>query len=353
MSGEEIAEGEIKLTQYSRGSGCGCKIAPAMLEEILKNDDSVQSFKNLLVGNESKDDAAVYDLADGNCLISTVDFFTPIVDDAFDFGRIAASNAISDVYAMGGRPVLAIAILGWPIDKISPAVAQQVLAGAKAICREANIPLAGGHSIDSAEPLFGLAVNGLVKKNNLKKNNTALAGDILFLTKAVGTGIIASAQKRGKATEGDVQRAIDVMAELNRVGEELGALAYVNAMTDVTGFGLLGHLIEMMEGSGCSATLDYKSVPLIEGIDSYTKQFIFPDNTYRNWNSFEKKVKGITGPAFIPLCDPQTSGGLLVSVSSKAKEDFIKLMKEKNISCAMQPVGRVTERRDFVVEVAE
>ncbi len=344
---------EVKLTQFSKGSGCGCKIAPSVLEEILRSETAVRSFKNLLVGNESNDDAAVYELNEEQCLISTVDFFTPIVDDAFDFGRIAAANAISDVYAMGGTPILAIAILGWPIDKISPSVAKQVLDGARTVCNEANIPLAGGHSIDSAEPLFGLSVNGIVNKRNLKKNNTANAGDILFLTKPIGTGIIAAAQKRGKANENDVRRAVDVMCELNKAGEELGRLDYVTSMTDITGFGLLGHLIEMMEGSDCSALLDYKSIPLIEGIEEYTKQFIFPDNTYKNWNSYEKKVKGVNGPSFIPLCDPQTSGGLLVSVSPDRNDSFISQMKEKNTSAALQPIGTVTAKKEFVVEVTE
>jgi selenide, water dikinase len=354
MMEETIVTSELKLTQYSRGSGCGCKIAPSILEEILKMDNDIAAFKNLLVGNESNDDAAVYELpGTGNCLISTVDFFTPIVDDAYDFGRIAAANAISDVYAMGGSPVLAIAILGLPIDKIPAAVAKEILEGARAICKEAHMPLAGGHSIDSAEPIFGLAVNGLIKKNHLKKNNSAKPGDILFLTKPIGTGIIAAAQKRGKAKDDDVLTATELMAELNRVGEELGSLNYVNAMTDVTGFGLLGHLLEMMEGSNCSAMLDYKSVPVIKGIESYTSQFIFPDNTYRNWNSYEKKVSGVTGPSFITLCDPQTNGGLLVSVSPSAKSDFIQLMKERNILTALQPIGFVTEKRDFVVEVKE
>jgi selenide, water dikinase len=257
MTGDNLIVSEVKLTQYSRGSGCGCKIAPAVLEEILKREEDIQSFKHLLVGTESKDDAAVYELPDGNCLISTVDFITPIVDDAYDFGRIAACNAISDVYAMGGSPTLAIAILGWPIERISPGIANIVLEGARTVCREANIPLAGGHSIDSTEPIFGLAVNGFVTKEHLKKNNTAQPGDFLFLTKPIGTGILASAQKRGKVSDDDMQRAIGIMTKLNRVGEEFGSLAYVNAMTDVTGFGLLGHLIEMMEGSDSSAHIDF------------------------------------------------------------------------------------------------
>ena len=306
----------IRLTQYSHGAGCGCKIAPNVLEEILKGSESKLKFSSLLVGNESRDDAAVLELGDGNCLISTTDFFTPIVDDAFDFGRIAAANAISDVYAMGGKPILAVAILGWPVDKIPAALAQQVLAGARAICDEANIPLAGGHSIDSPEPIFGLAVNGMIRKDELKKNNTAKEGDLLFLTKPIGAGILATAMKRGKIAEEDQEKLIDVMTQLNKAGEKLGKLSGVHALTDITGFGLLGHLIEMAEGSSLSAVINYVDVPLIEGLDQYLKQMIIPDSVYRNWNSYQHKVKGVQGPSFITLCDPQTSGGLLVSVAT-------------------------------------
>ena len=321
----EIKE-QIRLTQFSHGSGCGCKIAPAVLERILAPLPPKEGVKSplrgvggLLVGYESKDDAAVIALPSGDqCLISTVDFFTPIVDDAFDFGRIAAANAVSDVYAMGGSPLLAVAILGWPVEKLPAEEARKVLAGARSVCDELNIPLAGGHSIDSVEPFFGLSVNGLVKKENLKRNNTARAGDLLFITKPIGVGIIATAQKKSKATAEHLSEAIKLMTTVNSMGEKLGRCGFVHSMTDVTGFGLLGHLIEMAEGSGCSAMLDYKAVPLIKGIEEYTKQFIFPDNTYRNWNGFEKKVKGIAGAEFITLCDPQTSGGLLVSVAPAA-----------------------------------
>ena len=301
---------------------------------------------------QSKDDATVYKLPGTNqCLISTVDFFTPIVDDAFDFGRIAAVNAVSDVYAMGGTPLLAIAILGWPVDKLPVEEAQKVLAGARTICDEINIPLSGGHSIDSVEPFFGLSVNGLVHKENLKRNNTAQRGDLLFTTKPLGIGIIASAQKRGKAAEVYVVEAIKIMTQINKVGEKLGKYDFVHSLTDVTGFGLLGHLIEMAEGSNCSAVINYQDVPLIVGIENYTKQFIFPDNTYRNWNSFEKKVKGINGPEFITLCDPQTSGGLLVAVAPDSKQEFIELVKDERIDYALKPIGRMTEKKEFVVEV--
>jgi len=240
---------EIKLTQYSHGAGCGCKISPKILDEILHSSFSMPDNKKLLVGNHSKDDAAVYDLDNGTALISTTDFFMPIVDDPFNFGRIASANAISDVYAMGGKPILAIAILGWPINKLSPLVARRVIEGSKSICKEAGIPLAGGHSIDSPEPIFGLAVNGLVDIKNLKQNNTAKAGDLWLLTKKIGVGILTTAEKKGILKEENKTLAAEQMMQLNKVGETIGRIPAVHAMTDVTGFGLLGHLIEMAEGS--------------------------------------------------------------------------------------------------------
>ena len=247
----------IKLTQYSHGAGCGCKIAPKVLDEILKSSFALPDNRNLLVGNHSKDDAAVYDLGNGTALISTTDFFMPIVDDAFDFGRIAAANSISDVYAMGGKPLMAIAILGWPVEKLPVELAQKLIEGGRTICAEAGIPLAGGHSIDSQEPIFGLAVTGIVPIENLKKNNTAQEGDLLFITKPLGVGVLSTAQKRGLLKEEHLPLMIQQMAALNIIGEELGKIKGVTAMTDVTGFGLLGHLIEMTEGSGLSAEIYY------------------------------------------------------------------------------------------------
>ena len=343
---------KIRLTEFSRGSGCGCKIAPAVLETFLKTDRVIPAFKNLLVGYESMDDAAVYELnGNGDCLISTVDFFTPIVDDPFHFGKIAAANALSDIYAMGGKPILATAILGLPVEKIPADVARQIIDGGRSICEEASIPLAGGHSIDTAEPFFGLSVNGHVSKNNLKRNNTGVPGDLLFLTKPLGTGIISSAIKKGKASEQHIIEGIELMSQLNRAGEKLGAMEGVHAMTDVTGFGLIGHLMEMTEGSRCSALLNFKEVPLIPGIESYMQQFIFPDNTYRNWNAYEKKVKGISGPEFIPLCDPQTSGGLLVAVHPTEGGSFIELMAREKIICATKPIGVLIPETEFRIEV--
>lgn len=341
----------IKLTQYSKGSGCGCKIEPAVLEKILNRNGHQGEFPLLIAGYETNDDAAVWNIQGENYLLSTTDFFTPIVDDPFDFGRIAAANALSDIYAMGGTPVFALAILGFPVDKLPVEVAQRMIEGAKSICREAGIPLAGGHSIDITEPVFGLAVNGMVNKKFLKRNNTAKEDDLLFLTKPLGTGILSSALKRGKISDHDLLKAIEVMTSLNNIGEKLAKLDGVHAMTDITGFGFLGHLIEMCEGSGLSAVINYKSIPLIDGIEKYADQFIFPDNTYRNWNAYEKKVAGVNGPEFITLCDPQTSGGLLVSVDAEVKNDFEEIIKTANLMENVVPVGYLIKGKDKIVEI--
>jgi len=346
---------EIKLTQYSRGAGCGCKIAPQVLDEILKSNSSSAAIKNLLVGSSSKDDAAVYDLENGTALISTTDFFMPIVDDAFDFGRIASANAISDVYAMGGKPVLAIAILGWPVEKLPAELAQQILEGSRRICEEAGIPLAGGHSIDSAEPIFGLSVNGLVEIKNLKKNNTAKAGDLVFITKPLGVGVLSTAQKRGVLKEEHLPVMITQMTQLNKIGEALGKIEGVTAMTDVTGFGLLGHLIEMAEGSGLSAEINYASLPVAEGVKEYLSQRIVPDATYRNWNAYSSKTgfeKGVNVmEAFSLLPDPQTNGGLLITVNEGSVAAVKKLLKENGLEKFTEPIGvmkPVAEKSVFV-----
>ena len=340
----EILIEKIRLTQFSHGAGCGCKIAPKVLDEILTSSLTVPDNSRLLVGNSSKDDAAAYDLGNGMALISTTDFFMPIVDDAFDFGRIAAANAISDVYAMGGKPIMAIAILGWPVEKLPAALAQKVLEGSRAICAAAGIPLAGGHSIDSPEPIFGLAVSGLVEIKDLKKNNTAEAGDILFLTKPLGMGILTTAQKRGLLKEEHLPVMINQLTQLNSIGEALGKIKGVSAMTDVTGFGLLGHLIEMAEGSGISAEINYAAMPVAEGVREYLNQRIVPDSTYRNWNSYSSKVgfeKGVNVmEAFNLLPDPQTNGGLLIAVNVTAVEEVKNLLKANGLEKFTEPIGR-------------
>lgn len=345
----------VKLTQFSHGAGCGCKIAPAVLDTILKTDQPAAIFPQLLVGNASKDDAAAYDLGNGQALISTTDFFMPIVDDAFAFGKIAGANAISDVYAMGGTPIMAIAILGWPVDKLSPELAQQVIEGARAICMEAGIPLAGGHSIDSPEPIFGLSVNGLVNKDQLKQNNTAKEGDLLFLTKPLGVGILSTAQKRNVLADEDQILLLKQLMQLNSVGAALGKTEGVHAMTDVTGFGLLGHLIEMAEGSGLSAEIGYSKLPIITAAKTYLAQRIVPDATYRNWNSYSSKTGFGTGvnvmEAFNILPDPQTNGGLLIAVAPEAVSIVQSILEQHQLQNFIEPVGRMIPKTDKTVLV--
>ncbi len=313
---------QIKLTQYSHGAGCGCKISPAVLDTILHTNSPKEKFPSLLVGNESKDDAAVYDLGDGNCVVSTTDFFMPIVDDPSTFGAIASVNAISDIYAMGGEPVMAIAILGWPINKIPAEVAQAVLEGSREVCKRAGIPLAGGHSIDCPEPVFGLAVTGKLKRENLKRNDTAKDGSVLYLTKPLGIGIITTAQKKGIVQEVHLQKATETMLMLNSFGGKIGHLTYVNAMTDVTGFGLLGHLCEMCEGSGLSAEIEFSKVPTFDFLEQYIQQKSMPGGTTRNLESYGHKIAGLIDSQKSILADPQTSGGLLISVDKDKTEEF-------------------------------
>lgn len=335
----------IRLTHYSHGAGCGCKISPQILDTILHGSEAkAHSFQGLLVGNDHRDDAAVFELGNGLSLISTTDFFMPIVDDPFQFGRIAAANAISDVYAMGGRPLMAIAILGWPLDKLDPAVAAQVVDGGRSMCLEAGIPLAGGHSIDCPEPIFGLAVNGLVDTVHLKRNSEAQIGDLLFLSKPLGVGILTTAEKKSSLLEQHRGLAATSMMRLNRIGAELGPLPYVHALTDVTGFGLLGHLSEMTEGSGCSARIQFSQVPQLDPhLETYVRQGCVPGGTQRNWSSYGHKIH-LHADLDVPLAtailaDPQTSGGLLIAVDPKYREDFEKVCLASGWSANLEPIG--------------
>ena len=346
----------IKLTQYSHGAGCGCKISPKILDEILHSNFSMPDNDRLIVGNHSKDDAAVYDLKNGTALISTTDFFMPIVDDPFNFGRIASANAISDVYAMGGSPIMAIAILGWPINVIPPKVATKVIEGSKSICLEAGIPLAGGHSIDSPEPIFGLAVNGLVDIKHLKQNNTAERGDLLLLTKPIGVGILTTAEKKGILKEEHKMLAANQMMRLNKVGALLSKIDGLHAMTDVTGFGLLGHLIEMAEGSGLSAMVDFNQVPLISNeLPDYVQQGSVPGGTNRNWDSYGHKVHfnehASSGLYKNILADPQTSGGLLISVAEKSYDEVVEMLSANGLEDFAKPIGQITEKESYAVSV--
>ena len=331
-----------KLTQFAHGAGCGCKIAPSVLREILKDHRNNSAFPSLIVGNAESDDAAVYDLGDGTGLISTTDFFMPIVDNANDFGAIAAANAISDVYAMGGKPLMAIAILGWPVDKLPASEASQVLAGAQTICAEAGIPIAGGHTIDSPEPFFGLSVNGRIALQHLQKNSNAKAGDLLYLTKPLGVGILSTAARRGLSTPEHLATAVATMRKLNSVGEQLSAIKGVHAMTDVTGFGLLGHLHEMCEGSDVSANIRFNDVPRLKEVNEYLSRFIYPDMTMKTFAWLKEDISELTGDQLLLLCDPQTSGGLLIAVDPNAKTEVEAVLKLEN--CPTQPIGYLSER---------
>lgn len=342
---------DYKLTQYSHGAGCGCKIAPKVLDTILKKHHTMASFPNLIVGNEERDDAAVVDLEDGTGIVSTTDFFMPIVDDAEDFGRIASVNAISDIYAMGGKPLVAIAILGWPINEIPAEIANKVIEGSRKACLDAGIALAGGHSIDSPEPIFGLAVTGRVPLKHLKKNGGATASCQLFLTKPLGVGILSTSQKKNKLRAEDKFIARDSMVQLNRIGEIFAKLPYVKAMTDVTGFGLLGHLSEMCEASNLSAKINFDKVPLLgkSVIDYYLSEGCVPGGTNRNWASYGHKIGKLSDYQRNILCDPQTSGGLLVAVESAHIEAFLMVTKSEGLT--LEALGQFEKTGKHLIEV--
>jgi selenide,water dikinase len=335
---------EIKLTQHSKGGGCGCKISPAVLSEILAahNVGAKNKIPQLLVGNDSRDDAAVYQIDDTTAMISTTDFFMPIVDDAFAFGQIAAANAISDVYAMGGKPIFALAVLGWPLATLPASVAAQVMEGARKTCAQAGIVIAGGHSIDSQDPIFGLVVNGLVPIENLKRNDTAKEGDVLIITKPLGVGILATSQKRGLLTEPDLAFLVNQLTTINKAGEALGKIKGVHAMTDVTGFGLAGHLTEMMEGSNLTAKLSYAKIPIIPVVRNYIAQKAIPGATARNWNATCEGIELAAGidekEASLILPDPQTNGGLLIAVDPHSVNEVQDILKAAGIEYT-QPIG--------------
>ena len=339
----------IRLTQYSHGAGCGCKISPKVLDVILAGSGAQNLDPKLWVGNASRDDAAVYAIDEERGVVSTTDFFMPIVDDPYDFGRIAATNAISDIYAMGGDPLMAIAILGWPVNVLPPEVAREVIRGGRAVCDEAGIPLAGGHSIDAPEPIFGLAVTGLVAKQHMKRNDSASVGCTLYLSKPLGIGILTTAEKKAKLRPEDVGLACEWMCTLNKPGSRFGKLAGVAAMTDVTGFGLLGHLVEMADGAGLTAQLDYAAVPRLPGVDYYLAEGCVPGGTLRNFDSYGEKIAPITEAQRNLLCDPQTSGGLLIAVTPEGEAEFLAVAAALGLTLA--PIGRLVERQSHAVEV--
>ena len=339
----------IRLTQYSHGAGCGCKISPKVLDVIIAGSGAQHLDPKLWVGNASRDDAAVYALDDTRGVVSTTDFFMPIVDDPYDFGRIAATNAISDIYAMGGSPLMAIAILGWPVNVLPPEVAREVIRGGRAVCESAGIPLAGGHSIDAPEPIFGLAVTGVVDKAQLKRNDTATAGCRLYLTKPLGVGILTTAEKRGVLAPEHAHIARDAMVTLNRAGAAFGKLAGVTAMTDVTGFGLLGHLVEMSDGSGLSAEIERAAVPVLAGVTTYLAAGCVPGGTLRNFDSYGQRISPLSDDDRHLLCDPQTSGGLLVAVTPEGEAEFLAAAADQGMQ--LKPIGLLGPQRDLAVFV--
>lgn len=330
---------EIKLTQLSHGGGCGCKIAPALLQQILGAAKQKLPFANLMVGTETSDDAAVYRLNDQQAIIATTDFFMPIVDDPFDFGRIAATNALSDVYAMGGTPIMALAIVGMPISKLPVETIRSILQGGEAVCEAAGIPLAGGHSIDSVEPIYGLVAIGIVHPDHLKKNSGAQDGDVLILGKGLGVGVLAAALKKDVLSAAGYAQMIETTTQLNAVGSELSALHDVHALTDVTGFGLLGHLLEMCRGSGLGAEVRFDKVPVLPEALPLAQQGIGPGAIDRNLASYGHEVE------FAPqldnwqrrmLADPQTSGGLLVAVAPDGAEKVLSCFQRAGFAQAAE-----------------
>ena len=335
---------QIRLTEYSHGAGCGCKIAPKLLEDILKSSlpgsRRANDYPQLLVGYDTKDDAAVYDLGNGTAVVSTTDFFMPIVDDPFEFGQIAATNAISDIYAMGGTPLMAISILGLPIAKLGPEIAGQVIDGGRHACQLAGIPLAGGHSIDAPEPIFGLAVTGLVERRHLKRNSQAQAGCKLYLTKPLGIGILTTAQKKKLLQPVHSRIAPQTMCQLNSAGAHYATLDAVTAMTDVTGFGLMGHLVEMCEGSGVYATIDFDAVPKLDAVEEYLALGCTPGGTQRNFDSYGHKLGPMDERRRQILCDPQTSGGLLVAVTPEGETEFLAL--SQGLGLNLKAIGKLT-----------
>ncbi len=340
---------EVKLTRLSHGGGCGCKIAPGLLQEILGKTKHAMPFPDLLVGIESSDDAAVYRLNDRQAIIATTDFFMPIVDDPFDFGRIAATNAISDVYAMGGTPIMALAIVGMPIDKLQPDTIRRILEGGEAVCREAGIPIAGGHSIDAPEPIYGLVALGIVHPDHVKKNNAARAGDVLVLGKGLGIGVLAAAMKKELLSPAGYAQMIATTTQLNRVGSELAAMPDVHALTDVTGFGLLGHLLEICRGSKLGATVKFSRVPTLSEALPLVQQGIVAGAIARNLASYGHEVD------FAPeladwqrrlLADPQTSGGLLAAVAPEAADEVLARFRDAGFAQAavIGKIGQGTAR---------
>jgi selenide,water dikinase len=336
---------EVRLTQFSHGGGCGCKISPAILSEILANMPVGASYPDLLVGTESSDDAAVYRLNDSQAIVATTDFFMPIVDDAFDFGRIAATNAISDIYAMGAQPIMALAIVGMPVGKLPVETIRDILRGGESVCRAAGIPVGGGHSIDSPEPIYGLVALGIVHPGKVKRNDQARAGDVLILGKGLGVGIMSAALKKGELSEEGYRQMVGSTTQLNTPGSALAAMQGVHALTDVTGFGLLGHLLEICRGSGLGAQVDFGRLPILPAALELVQRGHAPGAVDRNWASYGHEVELL---ADMPewqrklLCDPQTSGGLLVSCAADDADRVLEVFRQEGFGYA-SVIGNMEE----------
>ena len=350
-----MAEYETRLTALAHGGGCGCKLSPAVLHELLAGMPKMQAFPDLLVGTETGDDAAVYRISEDQAVIATTDFFMPIVDDARDFGRIAAANALSDIYAMGGKPIMALAILGMPLGKIAPETVSAILAGGASICAEAGIPVAGGHSIDAPEPIYGLAVIGLVHPDRIMRNSGAQVGDVLILTKPLGVGVLSAALKSGaldEAAHRDAYAALVASAtRLNAVGAELAALPQVHAITDVTGFGLLGHGLEMCRGSGLGARIGFDALPLLDGVADLARSGVRTGASGRNWASYGHEAdlaRGLEEWQRDLLTDPQTSGGLLVAVAPDGVDAAMDCIRAAGFAQAAV-IGGVCEGAPIIV----
>ena len=342
-----------RLTSLSHGGGCGCKIAPGLLTEILKGGSRLPLPPELLVGIETADDAAVYKLNDEQALIATTDFFMPIVDDPYDFGRIAATNAISDVYAMGGRPIMALALVGMPINVLPAEVIARILAGGEAVCRAAGIPIAGGHSIDSVEPIYGLVALGVVHPKLVKRNADARAGDRIILGKPLGVGILSAALKKDAVDAAGYAKMIEITTRMNTPGPELAALPGVHAMTDVTGFGLAGHALELARAAQCSLSIDWSRVPLIDGVDSLAAQGIVTGASGRNFASYGHDIalpRDFAPAARALLTDPQTSGGLLVSCSADSVAALLEIFRRHGFASAAE-IGAVEPRGEALLTV--
>lgn len=340
---------ELKLTQATTAGGCGCKISPQHLHEILKGHRNEEHDPRLLVGNAGNDDAAVMVWEGDSCLVHTTDFFLPIVDDPYDFGRIAAANALSDVWAMGGTPQMALAILGWPIGKLGTESASRVMQGAREICEQAGVVLAGGHSIETQEPLFGLSVTGKVSRSEIKQNHTLQSGDVLYITKPLGIGVMSTALKRGVISAEQFSPALISMTTLNSFGATVGKMAGVSAMTDVTGFGLVGHLMEMLQPAELSATLEFSAIPIFEAALPLIAQSIYADMAMKTYSRFASATNISAMAQLIPLFDPQTSGGLLIAVQPHFEEDFLRQAQHANQS--VYRIGSCTEKGEKTIWV--